>query len=85
MRLITNSFLAMGMCLPLALANAQEPAARQTQLGSRDVPLITVDGLRFRDLNRDGKLEPYEDWRIPAQQRATIWPAACRSKRRQGS
>jgi beta-glucosidase len=70
MRLITNSFLAMGMCLPMALANAQEPAARQTQLGSRDVPLITVDGLRFRDLNRDGKLEPYEDWRLPAQQRA---------------
>jgi beta-glucosidase len=70
MRLITNSLLAMGICIPLVLAVAQEPGERQPQLGSRGVPLITVDGLRFRDLNRDGKLEPYEDWRLPAQQRA---------------
>jgi hypothetical protein len=60
MRLIANSFLAMGMCIPLVLTNAQVPGERQPQLGSRGVPLITVDGLRFRDLNRDGKLEPYE-------------------------
>jgi beta-glucosidase len=70
MRLIANSFLAMGMCIPLALTNAQVSGERQPQLGSRGVPLITVDGLQFRDLNRDGKLEPYEDWRRPAQQRA---------------
>jgi beta-glucosidase len=70
MRLITNTFLAIVLCIPLVLAKAQEPRAPQPQLGSRLVPLITVNGLRFRDLNRDGKLEPYEDWRLPAQQRA---------------
>jgi hypothetical protein len=70
MRLITNPSLAMGICIPLVLAVAQEPGERQPQLGSRGVPLITVDGLRSRDLNSDGKLEPYEDWRLPAQQRA---------------
>ncbi len=70
MRLITNSFLAIGLCIPLVMAKAQQPGQQQPQLGSRNVPLITVDGLRFRDLNRDGKLEPYEDWRLPAQQRA---------------
>ena len=47
-----------------------KPTEQQPRLGSRGVPLITVDGLRFRDLNRDGKLEPYEDWRLPTQQRA---------------
>jgi beta-glucosidase len=26
--------------------------------------------LRFRDLDRDGKLEPFEDWRLPAAERA---------------
>ena len=71
MRLITNTFLAIVICIPLVPAKAQEPRARQPQLGSRLVPLITVNGLRFRDLNRDGKLEPYEDWRLPTQQRAT--------------
>ena len=34
------------------------------------VRIITVDGLAFKDLNRSGKLEPYEDWRLPAAERA---------------
>ena len=29
-----------------------------------------MDGIKFRDLNRDGKLEPFEDWRLTPQQRA---------------
>jgi len=29
-----------------------------------------VDGLTFKDLNRNGKLDPYEDWRLPADVRA---------------
>lgn len=35
------------------------------------VGIIMVDGLPFKDLNRNGKLEPYEDWRLPAEERAT--------------
>lgn len=42
----------------------------QPVLGSRSVPTLTVDGLKFRDLNRDGKLEPFEDWRLSASVRA---------------
>jgi hypothetical protein len=26
-----------------------------------------LDGLTFKDLNRNGKLDPYEDWRLPAE------------------
>jgi beta-glucosidase len=33
-------------------------------------PTITVDGKIFRDLNRDGKLEPFEDWRLAPAKRA---------------
>jgi len=33
-------------------------------------PVITVDGLRFRDLDKDGALTPYEDWRLSAEDRA---------------
>lgn len=31
---------------------------------------LTVDGLTFRDLDHDGVLAPYEDWRLPAAERA---------------
>ena len=34
------------------------------------VKLLTVDGLAFKDLNRNGELDPYEDWRRPTEERA---------------
>jgi beta-glucosidase len=42
---------------------------RQAVLGRRSAPLLTVDGLTFKDLDRNGKLDPYEDWRLPAEVR----------------
>lgn len=30
---------------------------------------FVVDGLRFRDLDHDGELAPYEDWRLPIERR----------------
>lgn len=35
------------------------------------VTIITKDGYAFKDMNRNGSLEPYEDWRLPAEERAT--------------
>jgi beta-glucosidase len=40
------------------------------ELGSRVKPVLTREGLRFRDLDGDGALAPYEDWRLPPEQRA---------------
>lgn len=34
------------------------------------VKLLTVDGKAFKDMNRNGKLDRYEDWRLTPQQRA---------------
>ena len=34
------------------------------------VTLLTVDGYAFKDLNRNGILDPYEDWRLSARERA---------------
>lgn len=34
------------------------------------VKLLTVDGLAFKDLNKNGKLDAYEDWRLPVATRA---------------
>ena len=33
-------------------------------LGLTDTPLLDVDGLKFKDLERCGELLPYEDWRL---------------------
>jgi beta-glucosidase len=34
------------------------------------VKIITVDGLAFKDLNKNGQLDKYEDWRLPVDERA---------------
>ncbi len=37
---------------------------------SSGVNILTVDGHSFKDLNRNGQLDPYEDWRLTADERA---------------
>ncbi len=55
-------------CLAPAALEAQ-PAA-QPELGARVVALLRVDGAQFKDLDKDGTLDPYEDWRRPVAERA---------------
>lgn len=43
---------------------------QQPRLEVRSKELIDVDGLRFKDLNGNGELDPYEDWRLSPQERA---------------
>ncbi|NIK78848.1 beta-glucosidase [Paenibacillus castaneae] len=37
---------------------------------SSGINIIMEDGFAFKDLNRNGKLDKYEDWRLPAEERA---------------
>lgn len=46
-----------------------ETQGRQPVLGSRSVRLLQADGLTFKDLNKNGRLDPYEDWRQPLDTR----------------
>lgn len=39
-------------------------------IGTADVPVMEVDGCIFKDLERTGKLLPYEDWRLDDDTRA---------------
>ncbi|GGC84436.1 beta-glucosidase [Tersicoccus solisilvae] len=41
----------------------------QPTLGARSSRILTVDGLEFKDLNGNGVLDPYEDWRLPVAER----------------
>ncbi|HEU5183855.1 MAG TPA: glycoside hydrolase family 3 N-terminal domain-containing protein [Gemmatimonadaceae bacterium] len=45
-------------------------ATSQPRLGARSTPLLEREGLRFRDLNRNGTVEPFEDWRLTPDIRA---------------
>src|SRR5689334_16220412 len=59
--------LAMA-ALAAATAIAQRPAV-QPSVEARSKPILTVDGLRFKDANGSGALDPYEDWRLPVAAR----------------
>lgn len=39
-------------------------------LGYTSAPILQDKGFAFKDLNRSGVLDPYEDWRLPAEERA---------------
>jgi len=63
--------LAVVSLAPLASAPAQNAARRaQPPLTTRSAPVIEQNGLRFRDLDRNGKVDPYEDWRLTPAARA---------------
>ena len=54
--LITNLLLAQTrQALPVS----------QPALGYRSAKILVVDGRKFKDLNRNGTLDKYEDWRLP--------------------
>jgi beta-glucosidase len=44
-------------------ARGQQPVPAQPTLGTRTVKVLDVDGVRFKDLNKNGRLDTYEDWR----------------------
>ncbi len=47
----------------------QAASASQPELGLRVVRILEVGGQRFKDLNKNGKLDVYEDWRRPIEER----------------
>jgi beta-glucosidase len=42
----------------------------QPELGTTSVSIIEENGLQFKDLNKNGELDPYEDWRLSPAERA---------------
>ena len=56
--------------LLLALVTSLACAAEQPVVEARQKSTLTLDGLRFRDLNANAQLDPYEDWRLPVEARA---------------
>jgi beta-glucosidase len=59
--------LISSACLFAVPAFAQKPS--QAKLGYRSAKIIKKAGFEFKDLNKNGKLDAYEDWRLPVETR----------------
>lgn len=63
-----NAAALLRITVLLSVASAAI-AAEQPSITARSKPVLTVAGLRFKDANANGQLDPYEDWRLPVEQR----------------
>ena len=52
------------------LSATAEEAIVQPELVAKVKNIIEVDGYQFKDLNDNGELDPYEDWRLTPEERA---------------
>jgi beta-glucosidase len=66
-------FTSLAAVAALALASLGEArsAPKQPKIDARTASLLKIGDLSFKDLNRNGVLDPYEDWRLPAEKRAS--------------
>lgn len=63
--------VAFGLGIGLDGGTRGEAAVAQPEIGTRVARLLQVEGLLFKDLNKNGRLDPYEDWRRPVEERVS--------------
>lgn len=65
---------AVGGAAALALsgcgAGGETHQYKQVQFGTTSYALLDKDGVKFKDMNGNGTVDPYEDWRLGAEVRA---------------
>ncbi|HPB12556.1 MAG TPA: glycoside hydrolase family 3 N-terminal domain-containing protein [Bacteroidales bacterium] len=67
----TTYFLISGLSLIFLLYSCGGAnKTKQPELDTRTLEIINKGGLKFKDHNKNGKLDPYEDWRLTAEERA---------------
>ena len=60
-------FLGIKFLMPCIFNNKKN---EQIKLVAKIKPILKVDGLEFKDLNNNGELDIYEDWRYTSEERA---------------
>ena len=61
--------IAIAVLAAVAILTAGCKKYEQPELGARKVDIIKVGKYQFKDLNKNGKLDVYEDWRKPMDKR----------------
>lgn len=69
MKYLNVSFASV-VLLFLGSCNQKTDAMKQPELGKQSAAIFKVDNLEFKDLNKNGKLDPYEDWRLSSEERS---------------
>ena len=64
---VTLIFGLLGGGLAPATTSGSDPV--QPAIGVRTKGILTIDGRQFKDSSGDGRLDPYEDWRLGAEVR----------------
>ena len=64
-----NRTIILGAVLLLVLSTGCAPKYTQPELGARKSEILTEGKYRFKDLNKNGQVDPYEDWRLPMDER----------------
>ena len=64
-----NKTVILGAVLLMMLSQGCAPKYTQPEVGARMVDIIQDGEYHFKDLNKNGRLDPYEDWRKPVEER----------------
>jgi len=67
--LLMSAAVALAAAVKIASGQAGATPA-QPKVEARVASLLKINNLTFKDLNRNGSLDPYEDWRLPVEKRA---------------
>jgi beta-glucosidase len=70
MNMFKSTHILLTGTLLLSLNLQAQKTTKQPLLGTRSAKLLTVNGMQFKDLNRNGQLDKYEDWRLSNDERA---------------
>lgn len=65
-KIIKHAFSLTPIALAVMLTGCNDDStdtAVQAKVTARTATILTVDGYQFKDLNKNGKLDAYEDWR----------------------
>ncbi|MCC5936335.1 MAG: glycoside hydrolase family 3 C-terminal domain-containing protein [Lunatimonas sp.] len=64
------ALIAAALLLGFHQSCQEKPSYEQPVLGYRSAVILEIDGLQFKDLNKNGTLDVYEDWRLGSEERA---------------
>ena len=62
-------FSVATLLILLAGCSSGGPEFTQPQLSARSLDVLTVGGYEFKDHNKNATVDPYEDWRLPVEER----------------
>jgi len=65
----TTSIAVLSVQLLLLTGCGETTNYVQPELERRTAQVLDVDGFQFKDLNKNGELDEYEDWRLPVEAR----------------